>query len=49
MRGITTVIPKLLVTIGILFYALAVPLLEINATHVFNPEWVPHARLHEVW
>lgn len=42
-------IPKLLVTIGVLFYALAVPLLEINATHVFNAESVPHARLHGVW
>ena len=40
---------KILLTIGILVYAVAVPLLEINATHVFNPEWPPHARLHEVW
>jgi hypothetical protein len=42
-------ISKILVTIGILFYALVVPVLEINNTHVFNPEWVAHARLHEVW
>lgn len=42
-------IPKLLVSIGIFFYAIAVPMLEINETHVFNPHWEPHARLHEVW
>nr|WP_246883960.1 hypothetical protein [Pseudomonas chlororaphis] len=37
------------VTIGIIFYAIVVPVLEINETHVFNPAWEPHARLHEVW
>ena len=40
---------KVFVTIGILFYAVVVPILEINNTHVFNPEWPAHARLHEVW
>ncbi|CAM3865061.1 hypothetical protein [Pseudomonas] len=40
---------KLLVTIGIVFYAVVVPLLEVNQTHVFNPAWEPHARLHETW
>ncbi|MEO4048963.1 hypothetical protein AAFN46_17965 [Pseudomonas sp. CAU 1711] len=40
---------KLLITVGIAFYALAVPIFEINASHVFNPQWTPHARLHEVW
>lgn len=42
-------ISKLLVTIGIVFYAVVVPVLEINGTHVFNQAWEPHARLHEVW
>ncbi len=40
---------KLLVTIGIAFYAVVVPVFEINASHVFNPQWTPLARLHEVW
>ncbi|QIH07924.1 MULTISPECIES: hypothetical protein [unclassified Pseudomonas] len=40
---------KLLVTVGIVFYAVVVPILEINDTHVFNPAWEPHARLHETW
>lgn len=42
-------IPKIFITIGVLVYAILVPYLEINASHVFNPAWVPHARLHEVW
>ncbi|MFJ3049995.1 hypothetical protein [Pseudomonas nitroreducens] len=42
-------LPKLLVTIGIVFYAVIVPVLEINDSHVFNPAWEAHARLHEVW
>lgn len=40
---------RLFVTAGILLYACAVPFLEINATHLFNPQWVSHARLHEAW
>lgn len=42
-------INKLLITFGILIYALGVPILEINSTHVFNQDWTPHARIHEVW
>ncbi len=30
-------------------FVLLVPLLEIGDTHVFNPLWPEHARLHEVW
>lgn len=40
---------KLLVTVGILFYALVVPIFELNETHLFNPGWEPHVRLHEAW
>ena len=40
---------KLIITFGIILYAIAVPILEINATHVFNPDWTPHVRIHEVW
>lgn len=25
------------------------PILEIGPSHVFNPDWPGHARLHEVW
>lgn len=40
---------KLLITFCIALYAIGVPILEINDTHVFNPDWTPHARIHEVW
>lgn len=42
-------LPKILSTFSVLVYALVVPYLEINQTHVFNPDWPSHARLHEVW
>jgi hypothetical protein len=42
-------ISKLLITISIIFYALVVPYLEINSTHVFSPDWIAHAKIHEVW
>lgn len=28
---------------------LLVPYLEIDASHLLNPRWPPHARLHEAW
>ncbi|MCA0131719.1 hypothetical protein [Winogradskyella alexanderae] len=40
---------KLTISFVILLYTIAVPVLEINDTHVFNPDWTPHAKIHEVW
>ncbi|MBO0331389.1 hypothetical protein [[Muricauda] lutisoli] len=40
---------KYIITFSIVLYAIAVPFLEINNTHVFNPDWTPHMRIHEVW
>lgn len=40
---------RMLVTFGVLVFGLGVPFLEINDTHVFNPNWTPHALIHEVW
>ena len=40
---------KSIITFSILLYAIVVPFLEINATHVFNPNWTPHVRIHKVW
>ena len=42
-------IARICVTLGVLVYALVIPYLEINDSHVFNTSWPPHARLHEVW
>jgi hypothetical protein len=40
---------KIAITFSVLLFAVAVPMLEINTTHVFNPDWTPHVRIHEVW
>lgn len=40
---------KSIILINALVFLALIPALEINATHVFNPEWPAHARLHEVW
>ena len=42
-------IQKFAITFSVLLYAVVVPILEINETHVFNPDWTPHAKIHEVW
>ncbi len=40
---------RFIIAFSIVLYAIAVPFLEINDTHVFNPDWTPHVRIHEVW
>lgn len=40
---------KLLFMLAILPFAVVTPLLETSPTHVFNPDWPGHARLHDVW
>ena len=40
---------KSVITFSVLLYAFVVPFLEINTSHVFNPDWTPHVRIHEVW
>lgn len=42
-------ISKILITLGVIVFTVVIPVLEINSSHVFNPNWPPHARLHEVW
>ncbi|MEC8427340.1 MAG: hypothetical protein VXZ35_02860 [Pseudomonadota bacterium] len=42
-------IAKLLISFCVCLYAIGVPILETNDTHVFNPDWTPHVRIHEVW
>ena len=42
-------IKKIAVTFSVILYAIVVPFLDINETHVWNPDWTPHARIHEVW
>ena len=40
---------KIAITFSVVLYAFIVPYLDINETHVWNPDWTPHARIHEVW
>jgi len=40
---------KSIITFSVILYAIVVPFLEINDSHVFNPDWTPHVRIHEVW
>lgn len=40
---------KSIITFSIVLYTIVVPFLEINDSHVFNPDWTPHVRIHEVW
>lgn len=40
---------KIVLTACLLTFGVVVPVLEVNDTHVFNPLWPGHARLHEVW
>jgi len=42
-------IKKTAITFSVILYAIVVPFLDINETHVWNPDWTPHARIHEVW
>lgn len=39
----------LAVILNAFVFALLVPALEINSSHLTNPEWPAHARLHEAW
>ncbi len=49
MKPRNVLFKKVAVTFAIVLYAVVVPFLEINDTHVFNPDWTPHVRIHEVW
>lgn len=40
---------RLVLTVCLLIPGLLVPVLEVNATHLTNPAWPAHARLHEGW
>ena len=40
---------KVVIVLNAVLYLVAIPYLEISDTHVYNPTWHGHARLHEVW
>jgi hypothetical protein len=43
------VVRKILLTCAVATFGVLVPILEISDTHLFNPLWPAHARLHEAW
>lgn len=42
-------ISKTLITLATLGYGIAPMIADLNATHVLNPDWPAHARIHMVW
>lgn len=40
---------RIAVSLCLLLFGLVVPWLEISPSHVLNPAWPAHARLHEAW
>lgn len=49
MIKISNTMQRILLTAAVAVYGVLVPYLELNSTHVFNPMWPSHAKLHEVW
>lgn len=39
------------VSVGLsaIIFTVLIPALELNSTHLTNPDWPSHARLHEAW
>lgn len=40
---------RVLLTLSVSVLGVLVPWLEYGPTHVFNPDWPGHAKLHDVW
>ena len=40
---------RILMTVSVLLASALPILVDISESHVFNPVWPPHARVHEVW
>lgn len=41
---------KIFMTLAILVFTVVPPIVDLGTTsHVFHPEWTPHARVHTVW
>ena len=40
---------RLVVTVATVWYGFVPLLADLNPTHLFNPNWTPHARMHLSW
>ena len=42
-------IAKILLTVAAIQYGFVPPIVDFSETHMFHPDWPPHARFHLVW
>ena len=40
---------RIVLSLALIPFGVLTPILELGVTHVVNPDWHGHARLHEVW
>jgi len=40
---------RIVLSLALIPFGVLTPILELGMTHVVNPDWPGHARLHEVW
>ena len=40
---------KVLITLATLFYGVVPVIADLSDSHSFNPNWMPHAKLHLAW
>lgn len=40
---------KILLTVAAIQFGFIPPIIDFTETHVFHPDWPPHARFHLVW
>lgn len=40
---------RIILSLALIPFGVLTPILELGTTHVVNPDWPGHARLHEVW
>lgn len=45
----TLSIRRVMLTVAVSVLGVLVPYLEYSPTHIFNPDWPGHAKLHDVW
>lgn len=43
------ILGRIFMTLATLMYGIIPPLVDLTETHVFHPDWTPHARMHMVW
>lgn len=43
------ILGRIIMTLATLMYGVIPPLVDLTETHVFHPDWMPHARMHMVW